>query len=136
MLVEKKFKITALTNELAYYRWIQFSKTSKSLLGEQHLSFEETVDMDLAAIEEELYAEVPAERKRERVGCQPLPTEPCNQEQRRARYFQPPRCSTIRSAVTDLMTGFRQQSLSKCILNSSQVSSKLVAIQCTVRLTV
>lgn len=34
-----------------------------------------------------------------------------------------------RSAVTDLMTGFRQQSVSEGILNGSRVSSRLVAIQ-------
>lgn len=38
------------------------------------------------------------------------------------------RCSTIRSVVTDLTTGFRQQSLSEGILNGSRVSSRLVAI--------
>jgi putative transposase len=40
-----------------------------------------------------------------------------------------PKCSTIRSAVGDLMTGFRKQSLSEGILNGSRVSSRLVAIQ-------
>jgi len=51
---EKDFKITALTHELAYYRRIRFGKASEALVGEQRLLFEETIDMDLAAIEEEL----------------------------------------------------------------------------------
>ena len=40
------------------------------------------------------------------------------------------RCSTIRSAVTDLMTGFCQQSLSEGTLNGSRMSSRLVTIEC------
>jgi hypothetical protein len=54
VLVEKDFKITALTHELAYYRRIRFGKASEALAGEPRLLFEETVDSDLAAIEEEL----------------------------------------------------------------------------------
>jgi transposase len=51
LLVEKDFKITALTHELAYYRWVRFGKASEALVGEQRLLFDETVEMDLAAIE-------------------------------------------------------------------------------------
>nr|GEU28589.1 hypothetical protein [Tanacetum cinerariifolium] len=54
LLAENDFKITALTHELAYYRRIRFGKASEALVGEQRLLFEETVDTDLAAIEEEL----------------------------------------------------------------------------------
>ena len=39
------------------------------------------------------------------------------------------RCSTIRNAVPDLMTGFPQQSLSVGILTGSQVSGRLVAMR-------
>lgn len=53
-LAEKDFKITALAHELAYYRRVRFGKASEVLVGEQRLLFDETVDMDLAAIEEEL----------------------------------------------------------------------------------
>src|SRR5471032_694951 len=74
-LVEKDFKITALTHELAYYRRIRFGKASETLVGEQRLLFEETVDMDLAAIEEELEGQAPAKRQRQRAGRQPLPPE-------------------------------------------------------------
>src|SRR5476649_405585 len=75
LLVEKDFKITALTHELAYYRRIRFGKASETLVGEQRLLFEETVDMDLAAIEEELEGQAPAKRQRQRAGRQPLPPE-------------------------------------------------------------
>ena len=54
VLAEKDFKITALTHELAYYRRVRFGKASEALVGEQRMLFDETVDMDLAAIEEEL----------------------------------------------------------------------------------
>ena len=74
-LAEKDFKITALTHELAYYRRVRFGKASEALAGEQRLLFEETVDMDLAAIEEELESQAPAKRKRKRAGRQPLPPE-------------------------------------------------------------
>ncbi|WP_377701206.1 IS66 family transposase [Pseudoduganella sp. UC29_71] len=74
-LAEKDFKITALTHELAYYRRIRFGKASEALVGEQRLLFEETVDMDLAAIEEELEGQAPAKRQRQRAGRQPLPPE-------------------------------------------------------------
>lgn len=74
-LAEKDFKITALTHELAYYRRIRFGKASETLVGEQRLLFEETVDMDLAAIEEELEGQAPAKRQRQRAGRQPLPPE-------------------------------------------------------------
>src|SRR5471030_1158568 len=74
-LAEKDFKITGLTHELAYYRRIRFGKASETLVGEQRLLFEETVDMDLAAIEEELEGQAPAKRQRQRAGRQPLPPE-------------------------------------------------------------
>ena len=72
-LAEKDFKITALTHELAYYRRIRFGKASEALVGEQRLLFKETIDMDLAAIEEELDSQAPAKRQRKRAGRQPLP---------------------------------------------------------------
>lgn len=75
VLAEKDFKITALTHELAYYRRVRFGKASEALVGEQRLLFDETVDMDLAAIEEELESETPAKRQRKRAGRQPLPPE-------------------------------------------------------------
>ncbi len=74
-LAEKDFKITALTHELAYYRRIRFGKASEALAGEQRLLFEETVDMDLAAIEEELDTQAPAKRQRKGAGRQALPPE-------------------------------------------------------------
>jgi transposase len=74
-LAEKDFKITALTHELAYYRRIRFGKASEALAGEQRLLFEETVDMDLAAIEEELETQSPTKRQRKRAGRQALPPE-------------------------------------------------------------
>lgn len=70
-LAEKDFKITALTHELAYYRRIRFGKASEALAGEQRLLFEETVDMDLAAIEEELEGQAPAKPRRKRAGRRP-----------------------------------------------------------------
>ena len=72
-LAEKDFKITALAHELAYYRRIRFGKASEALAGEQRLLFEETVDMDVAAIEEELETQAPVKRQRKRAGRQPLP---------------------------------------------------------------
>jgi transposase len=64
-----------LTHELAYYRRIRFGKASEALAGEQRLLFEETVDTDLAAIEEELDTQAPAKGTRKRAGRQPLPPE-------------------------------------------------------------
>lgn len=75
LVAEQAFKITALTHELAYYRRVRFGKASEALAGEQRLLLEETVDMDLAAIEEELESQSPAQRKRKRAGRQPLPPE-------------------------------------------------------------
>ena len=75
LLAEKDFKITALTHELAYYRRIRFGKASEALAGEQRLLFEETVDMDLPAIEEELEVQALAKPRRKRAGRQPLPPE-------------------------------------------------------------
>ena len=74
-LAEKDFKITALTHELAYYRRVRFGKASEVLAGEQRMLFDETVDIDLAAIEEELEGQAPAKRQRKRAGRQPLPPE-------------------------------------------------------------
>jgi transposase len=74
VLAEKDFKITALTHELAYYKRVRFGKASEALVGEQRLLFDETVDMDLAAIDEELQAQAPVKRQRKRAGRQPLPT--------------------------------------------------------------
>lgn len=74
-LAEKDFKITAPTHELAYYRRIRFGKASETLVVEQRLLFEETVDMNLAAIEEELEGQAPAKRQRQRADRQPLPPE-------------------------------------------------------------
>jgi transposase len=59
-LAENDFKIKALTFELAYYRRVRFGKASEALVGEQRLLFDETVDMDLAAIDEELHSQAPA----------------------------------------------------------------------------
>ncbi|MCP2012114.1 hypothetical protein L1274_005873 [Duganella sp. HSC-15S17] len=60
VLAEKDFKITALTHELAYYRRVRFGNASEALVGEQRMLFDETVDMDLAAIEKELEGQAPA----------------------------------------------------------------------------
>ena len=73
VLAEKNFKITALTHELAYYRRVRYGKASEALVGDQRMLFDETLDMDLAAIEEELEAQAPAKRQRKRAGRQPLP---------------------------------------------------------------
>jgi transposase len=75
LVAEQAFKITALTHELAYYRRVRFGKASEALAGEQRMLFDETVDMDLAAIEEELEVQTPAKRQRKRAGRQPLPPE-------------------------------------------------------------
>jgi transposase len=75
VLAEKDFKITALTHELAYYRRVRYGKASEVLVGEQRMLFDETVDMDLAAIEEELATQAPAKRQRTRAGRQALPPE-------------------------------------------------------------
>ena len=73
VLAEKDFKITALTHELAYYKRVRFGKASEALAGEQRMLFDETVDMDLAAIDEELQSQAPTKRERKRAGRQPLP---------------------------------------------------------------
>jgi transposase len=74
-LAENDFKIKALTFELAYYRRVRFGKASEALVGEQRLLFDETVDMDLAAIDEELHSQAPVKQPRKRAGRQPLPPE-------------------------------------------------------------
>lgn len=73
MFAEKDFKITALTHELAYYKRVRFGKASEALVGEQRMLFDEAVDMDLAAIEEELETQAPVKRQRKRAGRQRLP---------------------------------------------------------------
>jgi transposase len=75
VIAEQAFKITALTHELAYYRRVRYGKASEALAGEQRLLFDETVDMDLAAIEQELEGQAPGKRQRKRAGRQPLPPE-------------------------------------------------------------
>jgi hypothetical protein len=54
VLAENDFKIKALTFELAYYKRVRFGKASEAIVREQRMLFNETVDMDLAAIDEEL----------------------------------------------------------------------------------
>jgi transposase len=75
VLVENDFKIKALTFELAYYKRVRFGKASEALVGEQRMLFDETVDMDLAAIDEELRGQAPTKAPRKRAGRQPLPLE-------------------------------------------------------------
>ena len=75
LFAEQSFKITALTHELAYYKRIRFGKASEAFAGEQRVLFDETVDADLAAIEEELDNQTPGPRSRKRAGRQPLPPE-------------------------------------------------------------
>jgi transposase len=74
-LAENDFKIKALTFELAYYKRVRFGKASEALVGEQRLLFDETVDMDLAAIDEELHSQASSKPPRKRAGRQPLPPE-------------------------------------------------------------
>ena len=81
-LAEKDFKITALTHELAYYKRIRFCKASEALVGEQRLLFEETVDMDLAAIEQEVESAAPG--KRQRMRCL-LYTSPSPRDRQKSR---------------------------------------------------
>lgn len=75
LVAEQAFKIMALTHDLAYYRRVRFGKASEALAGEQRMLFDETVDMDLAAIEEELEGQTAAKRQRKRAGRQALPPE-------------------------------------------------------------
>ena len=72
-LAKKDCKITALTHELAYLKRIRYGKVSEALSGEQRSLFDETVDADFAAIEEELEDQAPAKRPRKRAGRQALP---------------------------------------------------------------
>jgi len=74
-LAESDFKVKALTFELAYYKRVRFGKASEALVGEQRLLFDETVDMDLAAIDEELHSQSPTKQPRQRAGRQSLPPE-------------------------------------------------------------
>ena len=75
LFAENNFKIKALTFELAYYKRVRYGKASEALVGEQRMLFDETVDMDLAAIDEELHSQAPAKQPRKRAGRQPLPPE-------------------------------------------------------------
>jgi transposase len=75
VLAENDFKIKALTFELAYYKRVRFGKASEALVGEQRMLFDETVDMDLAAIDEELHSQAPTKQPRKRAGRQSLPPE-------------------------------------------------------------
>lgn len=72
-LAEKDFKITALTHELAYLRRVRYGKASEVLTGEQRSLFEEAIEMDLAAIEEELATQATTKPQRQRAGRQALP---------------------------------------------------------------
>jgi transposase len=76
-LAAKDFKIEALTRELAYLKRIRYGKVSEVLTGEQRWLFEEMVDMDLAAIEQELENETQPKpkAKRKHPGRQTLPPE-------------------------------------------------------------
>jgi transposase len=74
-LAEKDFKITALTHELAYLRRVRYGKASEILTGEQRSLFDEAIEMDLAAIEEELETQAPPKLRRKRAGRQALPPE-------------------------------------------------------------
>jgi transposase len=75
LFAENDFKIKALTFELAYYKRVRYGKASEALVGEQRMLFDETVDMDLAAIDEELHSQAPTRQPRKRAGRQPLPPE-------------------------------------------------------------
>ena len=75
LFAENNFKIKALTFELAYYKRVRYGKASEALVGEQRMLFDETVDMDLAAIDEELHSQAAAKQPRKRAGRQPLPPE-------------------------------------------------------------
>ena len=74
-LAEKDFKITALTHELAYLKRIRYGKASEALTGEQRSLFEEAVDMDLAAIEQELENQASVKPASKRAGRTALPPE-------------------------------------------------------------
>ena len=52
---------------------MRFGRASEALAGEQRMLIDETIDMDLAAIEEELEAQAPVKQQRKRAGRQPLP---------------------------------------------------------------
>lgn len=76
-LAERDFKIKALTLELAHHRRIRFGKASEVYSGEQLDLFNETVDADQAALENEL-EQLDGQRQRaprSRAGRQPLPPE-------------------------------------------------------------
>jgi len=74
-LAEKDFKITALTHELAYLKRIRYGKASEVLTGEQRSLFEEAVDVDLAAIEQELENQTSVKPASKRAGRKALPPE-------------------------------------------------------------
>jgi hypothetical protein len=124
MAAEKDFKIAALTHELAYYRRIRFGKTSEVLSGEQRLLFEETVDVDLSAIEAELEsAHGKGAGKRKRAGRQVLPPELPRIEHR----HEPASCQCgacgrdlVRSAKTSASGSTWNRRASSCIATSAR----------------
>ena len=75
LIEEQQAKISKLTHELAYLRRIRYGKASEMLTGEQRELFEEAVDMDLAAIEDEIERQASPKPPRKRVGRQSLPPE-------------------------------------------------------------
>jgi len=74
-------KIAALTFELAQHRRIRFANKSEAFTSEQRDLFEESQDIDLAAMQaelqrqRELLADEKPKTKRQRAGRQPLPPE-------------------------------------------------------------
>ncbi|MBJ7308884.1 IS66 family transposase, partial [Rugamonas sp. CCM 8940] len=79
LLKAAETKIAALTLELAYHRRIRFAHKSEALPAGQRDLFDETWDIDLAAMQAELDAQADAlardkpKAKRPRAGRQPLP---------------------------------------------------------------
>ena len=118
VVAEKDFKIKALTFELAYYKRVRFGKASEALVGEQRLLFDETVDMDLAAIDEELRNEAPTKPPRKRAGRQPLPPElPRIEHRHEPDSCQCGQCGAdlSRSARTSASNSTWNQRASSCI---------------------
>lgn len=75
LIEQQQAKISKLTHELAYLRRIRYGKASEVLTGEQRELFEEAIDMDLAAIEEEIERQSSTKTPRKRAGRQSLPPE-------------------------------------------------------------
>jgi transposase len=67
----KSTKVDQLTHELAQYKRLRFGKSSEKLDAAQSSLLEETLDADLAAIEEELKQLRPAPKTEDKQ--QPLP---------------------------------------------------------------